>query len=392
MTGPVAVICARAPPQISGTGTVMYELLRHFPKESLVLFSRVQRRHISRDDRVLPVRTFEVGRLSSLVYATAYRLALLPLLVLELARKLRKLPERPNKLLVVFPDLDFLLAGIFLSKLLSIPLFVYLHDCIVETATQVLDKTASKAAERLVFALARKVYSISVPMEQFYARRGLRTEVLPHGVDASSARPADGDRPCAGKPRVGFAGVIYETNASAIKDMVDAKVLSGGAFEFLVATSQQSLGVLDRLGVRSSIDMVATFPSHAAVLDFLSSCDVLFVPMGFESPSYKDLLTIFPTKVTDYWLAQRPIIVYGPREYAFVPLAEKDGYAKVVSERRPEKLAEAVLEVCASPALRRNLVEHARRMIEKHDSRQIAQRLMRDLGLLSSPGEEARAW
>lgn len=382
MTGPVVVICARGPPQISGTATVMYELLRHFPKESVVLFTRAQNKEISRDDRVLDVRAFAVGRPSSLVYATAFRLMLLPLLVLDIARRLRRLPQQPSSVLVVHPDLDFLLAGIFLSRLLSTPLYVYLHDCIIETATQVLDKTASKMAQRYVFRIAEKVYSMSVPMENYYRERGLKTEALPHGVDVSLARLSE-DRPCSGKPKAGFAGAVYETNASAVKDFVDAKKMSGDAFELHLATSQHSIPLLKRMDILDSIDSVTTIPSYAAMLNFLSSCDVLFVPMSFESPNYKDLLTIFPTKVTDYWLVQRPIIVYGPREYAFVPLAEKDGYAKIVSERSPEKLAEAIKDICASQALRQSLVHESRKMVQRHDSRQLAQRLMADLGISS---------
>jgi len=380
MTGPVVVICARAPPQIGGTGTVMYELLRHFPKESVVLISRAQRKGISKDDRVLNVRTFEIGKVSSFVYVAVYRLVLLPLLVLEMARSLKRVPTKPGSVLVVHPDLDFLLAGIFVSKLMSLPLFVYLHDCIVENATRAFEKTAASIAQRFVFGHAKKVYAMSVPMERYYRDRNLKTEALPHGVDASLIRQVE-QRRCQGKPKVGIAGVVYETNGSAIKDLVEAKKASGDSFQICLATSRQSLSFLRRLGIADALDEVHTFPSHSATLDFLSSCDILFVPMSFESPVYKDLLTIFPTKVTDYWLAQRPILVYGPKEYAFVSLAERDGYAKVVSSRGSEGLVRAVEESCGDIAQRVALVRGSRKMIEQHDGTVLAHRLMADLGI-----------
>ena len=379
-SGRTVVICARGPPQISGTGTVMYELLRRFPKDSAVLFTRAQPKEISRDDRVLDVPTFAVGGIGSMVYATAFRLVLLPFLVLSILMRLRTLDRKPRNVLAVHPDLDFLLASIFVSRMLDVPIFVYLHDCIVETATQVFDKTPARIAQKLVFSRAAKVYSMSVPMERYYSERGLRTEALPHGVDPTLLR-RPGLAPCSDRPKVGFAGAVYETNKSALADLVEAKKVSGGRFELLLATSRQSVPVLERIGLSESVDRVTTLPTHGEVLDFLSSCDVLFVPMSFESPNYNDLLTIFPTKVTDYWLAQKPILVYGPKEYAFVPLAEKDGYARVVTERGGAALAKAIDEICKSPELRASLVSASREMIGKHDGDALARRLMADLGI-----------
>ena len=385
---PTLVICARAPPQIGGTGTVMYELLRHFPEGSFVLFMRAQPKNISRDDRVLPVRTFEVGRAGSMVYATVFRMLLLPLLVLSIVRRVKSIGRPPRNILAVHPDLDFLLASLFLSKLLRVPIFVYLHDCIVETATQVFDKTPARIAQKLVFRNASKVYAMSAPMEKYYRDRGLRAEALPHGVDASLMR-APSPCPCSAKPRIGFAGAVYETNGSAIVDLVDAKRAMGGGIELLLATSSQSIPYLKRLGVFGALDKVSTLGTRSEMLDFLASCDILFVPMSFESPNYKDLLTIFPTKVTDYWLAQRPVLVYGPREYAFVRLAEADGYAKVVTERGGEGIAKAIRELCSSPKLRESLVAESRKMIRLHDASALARRLMTDLGIQSEDGGRA---
>jgi len=358
----------------------MYELLREFPKGSVVLVERAQRAGISRDDRVLDVPTFEVGKVTSQVYVTAFRFLLLPLVIISMLLKLKSLGRKPRNILAVHPDLDFLLASLFLARLLDVPIFVYLHDCIVEAATLAFDKFPSRIAQRLVFTRAVKVYSMSEPMERFFAQRGLKTEALPHGVDAKLMRhPVQ--KPCTPVPKVGFTGAVYGMNGSAVKDLVLAKELAGGKLELLFATSQQSLPYMDEIGVRERIDKVVTIPTREKVLDFLSECDILFVPMGFESPYYKDLLTVFPTKVTDYWLAQKPIIVYGPKEYAFLGLAETDGSAKIVSERGPEKLLAAIQEICRSPVLRQKLVVESRNMIKRHDNVALARRLMADLGI-----------
>jgi glycosyltransferase involved in cell wall biosynthesis len=181
---------------------------------------------------------------------------------------------------------------------------------------------------------------------------------------------------------VGFAGLVYETNASAVVDLVEAKRFLKGGIEIHIATPERSKEFLGRLGVLGDIDRVATFPSQAELLDFLSGCDMLYVPMSFEPSMYRgDLLTIFPTKVTDYWLAGRPVLVYGPEEYAFVAKARDEGYAMVVSQKGPEHLAAAISELCSSKSLRAAIAEKVRGKISEHDSGAIASRLMKDLGV-----------
>ena len=260
---------------------------------------------------------------------------------------------------------------------------MYLHDCIVESRTQKMDKPFAMIAEKLTFHLSSKVYSLSDPMARFYSGFGYMTEILPHGVDASLMRIPRNES-CRVPARIGFAGAVYETNGSAIQELVAAKAFLDDGVEIHFATTPMSMHYMRKLGVLDGLDHVVTLGTHSEVLDFLSSCDILFLPMSFESPFEKDLLTIFPTKVTDYWLAQRPILVYGPRKYAFVTLAKECGYAKVVSERGPEDIANAITELCNAPEQRERLVEASRRMIPVHDSARIADRLKTDLGIVRS--------
>jgi glycosyltransferase involved in cell wall biosynthesis len=243
-----------------------------------------------------------------------------------------------------------------------------------------LDKAVAKIAEWLTFSLASKVYSLSAPMEMFYSKLGFKTEILPHGVNASLMRSPI-DEPCHAFPRIGFAGGVYGTNGSAIEEMVATKGLLSEGIEIFFATSLMSMRYMRKLGVLDDLDRVVTLGIHSELLDFLSSCDILFLPMSFESPFEMDLLTAFPTKVTDYWLAQRPIIVYGPRKYAFVTLADESGYAKVVSKRGPENIVNAIKEICSSPGQRKSLVAASRRMVLAHDSTKIADKLKADLGI-----------
>jgi glycosyltransferase involved in cell wall biosynthesis len=376
------VTVARAPPQIGGTPTVMYELLRHFPKGSVVLVTKHQGGRTSADDRVLDVPTVTVARAGAFVYPTLFQLLLMPLTFVEMLLAARR--ARPGSILAVFPSLDFLLCSLVLGRLTNAPVFVYLHDCVVETAGTV-ERRLARIAEEWAFSKASKVYSMSGPMKAFYEAKGLRTEVLPHGLDPSLERhPVPGRR--TGALRIGFSGGIYENNLQALSDLIETKERSPGVFEVHVTAPAQSIELLRSRGLLGRLDSASTLPTQDDVLDFLAGCDLLFIPMSFESKVREDLLTIFPTKVTDYWLAGRPIMVYGPREYAFVPLAERDGYAVVVSERSPERLAEAIKALAGSPETAERLAAASRDMVRRHDGSMVAKRLMEDLGLPGTKG------
>jgi glycosyltransferase involved in cell wall biosynthesis len=379
------VVSYYAPPEIGGASAVMYELLRHFPSDSLTLLKAAAKPDSPRGDRRIDIRTLTLKSSLWLTRLEMPSFLLIPFTIFRVASYFKRMGTRPRNILAVFPSLEFLLISLFLSKFLSIPLYVYLHDCIVETARGHPRKELAKVAEIWTFRSATKVYALSGAMKGFYERKGLGSKIglLPHGVDSKLLREFE-NRPCTNPVRVGFAGMVYETNDSAFKDLVEAKRISNGRLEIHLATSRDSRAWLVRIGVADSIDSISTIEIHEKLVSFLSNCDVLFLPLNFESPFYYDLLTVFPTKVTDYWLAQRPILVYGPREYAFVAEASDDGYAKVVHRRGGKNILDAVDEICASPSMREALVKSSRRMIDLHDSKEFVKTLMMDLGILSS--------
>lgn len=361
---------------------MMYELLRHFPHDSVVLVSKVQSTRHSEDDRRLDVEHHQVGRLSSLAYHSLFQLVTMPLTLLSTISIIHRMKEKPSSVLAVFPSLDFLAVSLVVSRLIRVPVSVYLHDCVLETAANPIERALARMVERWSFSHARKVYSMSEPMKDYLRTRSMETEVLPHGVDVSLMRePArSSDDPT--KVKLGFAGMVYETNLGAMRDFVEAKNRSSGKIELHVRCPRQSLDLMRAAGVLDMFDSAATLAGREDVIDFLAGCDVLVVPMSFESKVKKDLLTIFPTKVTDYWLAQRPIIVYGPDEYAFVTKAARDGYAIAVTERGPDAILSVLEGLRNSPAQARTLVRAAEEMVHLHDGKVVAKHLMSDLGVL----------
>lgn len=375
------VVSEYAPPKIGGTSSVLYELVRHFPKGTAVLVTRQLSTDEATDDRVLHVPTIYVGESRALASRSWTRPIRLVRMTMAVVKHLKRSGRNPRNILAVFPSLDFLMMSMALSRLMNVPLYTYLNDCLEEVAITRYDRLLSRFVARVIFSKSVKVYAMSELMEHYYEERGLQSEALPHGIDAALTRSPTRlqGTTCI---RIGFAGEVYQTNDRAIRDLAGVKRVLQDRVELHFAISRKSVEWLAELGVIDSIDSISIYSTYDELLSFLSTCDILFVPMNFESAYSEDLKTIFPTKVTDYWLAQRPILVYGPEEYAFVVEAAEDGYAISVTEEGVDGLTAAVIKIADSPDLREQLVSASMKMIEEHDSARVSRRLMADLGIV----------
>jgi hypothetical protein len=371
------VTSAYAPPVIGGTPSVMYECLRHFPSGSFVLVT-VDMPVASKDTRVLFAKTLLLPEDSRI---RALRFIWLPLVlakrILLTLLFLRNQSVRPRNILAVYPSLDFIMMSLILSKLLDLPLFVYFHDCLVETMSHE-QRFFGRFVERAVFRESKKVYALSEPMRAFYVRKGYSMDVLPHGLDPGLVRnPSSSNR--SGTFSIGFAGAVYATNDKGILDLLSAKKLARDKPTIRIATTKSSMDYLSSLGAVKDVDVMTTLRTHDELIDFLAGCDVLFLPMNFESVYHDDLTTIFPTKVTDYWLAQRPVLAYGPDEYAFIRYASEQGFALTVTKKGPENIVRALEELRASPALISSLTACSKKMISIHDGAEVSSKLWADL-------------
>lgn len=375
------VVMEHAPPRIGGTPAVMHEILREIPLDSYVIVTKVEDASASRDDRSLDAVVVEIHLPRALDFFVGFRFLVICPLLIRLAKKIQKKTGRDLQLLAVFPSLDFLLSSMIASRILNARVFTYLHDCITETSIHGLDPLPARIAERLVFRISAEVFALSEAMRLYYSRKHLTvTSVLPHPVDASLLvhAPAHNIRD---KPIVGFAGMLYQTNDTAFNDLLLAKDKSNDGFEIRVATSKETIAYLNRTGKSAMINQLVTLDTHAELIEFLSECDMLFLPLNFESILEKDLLTIFPTKVTDYWLAQRPIIVYGPEKYSFVREAKAEGYGYIVSNRDVDGILRGISDLNNSSDLRSSLVLESLRLVKEHDGKEISHRLAESLGL-----------
>jgi glycosyltransferase involved in cell wall biosynthesis len=88
-----------------------------------------------------------------------------------------------------------------------------------------------------------------------------------------------------------------------------------------------------------------------------------------------EVRTVFSTKLLEYLLSGRPIVVFAPGDSYHAESARKHGWGYVVTEDSPAALAAAIMQVTTDEHLAAELVRSALQEAHSRHARQHAQRL-----------------
>ena len=107
------------------------------------------------------------------------------------------------------------------------------------------------------------------------------------------------------------------------------------------------------------------FLKGQAYRDALSHSDALLVIMGFDAEARLIESTSFKSKIVDYLLAERPLIVWGPCYSTAVRHARSEGFALVVDSSDPSHVLQALEKLAHNPTLCQQLVDAGRQFRQR---------------------------
>jgi glycosyltransferase involved in cell wall biosynthesis len=171
--------------------------------------------------------------------------------------------------------------------------------------------------------------------------------------------------------RIAYIGTILSNNQrDSLLDVaraVDALNHAGEKVEFHVYSAwsdRYRKPLEENRGVHAHppLDDASTFKN-------LVAADLLLIPVNFDQRSQRYIRYSMPAKVPFYMVSGTPILVYGPEGVASVDYARRDGWAMVVSERKPEALRSALRNLMRNEELREKLARTAQAVVQKnHDA------------------------
>jgi len=383
--GPL-LICSRPfPPKIGGSSILSRNLWGVWPAKDLVVLSQMYPDENVDPKLVLP----EV----QIIYAPTWwsrhpRLISLcaPLLAWHIRREIIRVARqcRPRALWVNWPPSQYLLGAWLASKALKLPLYVHMHDMwstAVTSPRSMMDPLVSRLLQGRILRDARRVFAITEEAaEHFRAKFGVDSYVLKHSLPDSDLPVEQGlaNRETV-SPVVHFAGYIFAVmNFDAVLNLVKALDLCQSAITLDGYTFNPE--EIKAMGIQGSRVSLRT-ASKMEVMSAQRKSAILFLPLAFQSSHPDEIRTVFPTKLLEYFVSGRPILVHAPADSWASRSARKYGWGEVVDQPDPQLLAQAIDALLKDEPRQQALVaaayEEARRRLSSNVARELRQELVR---------------
>lgn len=279
--------------------------------------------------------------------------------------------------LAAFPREDFFVAAFVAARRLRLPFYAHMHDLWQENMPDGQAARFAATWEPVILQQATRVLCMTEAMQRHYEKKyGIQTDLLPHSISEQDylRAPRDILPPRMAKPTILFVGAVSPAmNLDALRVLAAASELLPPEYELLYCTATD-LAALQRLGIHSS-RLRAMYVSRAEVQRLQSEAHVLVAPLSHKDCSLDEVRTVFSTKLLEYLIAGRPIVVFAPAGSYHAESAQKHGWGYVVTEDSPAALATALVKVVTDEPLAAELVRRAIQEAHSRDARHHADRL-----------------
>jgi glycosyltransferase involved in cell wall biosynthesis len=379
--GPMLTVVSRSfPPQVSGSAILMANLLSSYAGDLHAVAGYSQS---SRSDSAFlpPCPTSYLARQRILPRVYDGLLRRFPDVVCRsirtsIQRTLAKL--NTHVVLAAFPFDDFLVATFMAARRLHLPFYAYMHDLWIENKSAGrAEAEFAKRWEPVILKRGTRVLCITEAMQKHYETKyNIKTYLMPHSIAEEDflQAPVEIRPPGLPKPTILFAGgVSSEMNVDSLRVLARASELLPKDYELLFC-SHSDLRTLSRLGIRSS-RLQIRYVSRLEVQRLQSNAHVLIAPLSHENCSKDEVRTVFSTKLLEYLVAGRPILVFAPEDSYQAESARRKGWGYVVTDNSPAALAAAIEKVIKDESLAASLVRGALKEARSRNAKRYAGQL-----------------
>jgi glycosyltransferase involved in cell wall biosynthesis len=105
-----------------------------------------------------------------------------------------------------------------------------------------------------------------------------------------------------------------------------------------------------------------------AITEIQRDADILLLPLAFDAPTPEIIRSAATTKLSEYLVSGRPLLVHAPRDSYVASIARDHGFAEVVDEPSEDALGDAIYRLIHEPARRARIVAAAREYALHHYS------------------------
>lgn len=364
------VITKTFPPSVGGSHTVMRNLFRFINPEDYIIL---------RDgmgvggDKEFDYLGQDVNYPSCLAcFRKIYPLDifLIPIIVHKLLKIKRKYGI--EKCLIVYPDPFFVVAGYIFARMVGIEYFLYFHDIWTEDEIRITDivkKMLGKIFEKGIIKNSAAFFVLTTAMREFYQKKhGVDSIILPHGVDLNTLNKNPKPLSKDSTTEIVYSGVIFESEYAfkfieAIKNRKD--------IEFTI-TSPQSPAYFKKIGIEGDNIKIVFFKNKKDIINLQRKADILYLSQSCDLGFEFRMKTAIPTKLFDYLVNLKPILVHSPKESYLYQFCQENKLGYPLASLKKNDILKAIKEIKEEKF--KIDYEHISKFLNDYDRRKLAQR------------------
>jgi glycosyltransferase involved in cell wall biosynthesis len=283
---------------------------------------------------------------------------------------------KPDMVYSNCPNIDYFICGYKAAKALNIPLMVHMHDLWEENAKPetYLLKMAEKWESIILKDASIVLCMTEVQQQHYWNKYGIKTELIPHCIKDSDLENLDLTYRRTQKRNIIFTGAISPVmNMDAMIQFAKASHILNNNLKVNICTGSSVESVFTLGFNRDNTDV--QWLTRNEVKDLQNNSAILFAPLSFKNGGMEEVKTVFSTKLLEYLLSGRPILIFAPPFSHHAISAKQNGWAYVVDEDDPGKIVKAVERLLEDESLCRSIVIKAFEEAQRRKSSIYAEKL-----------------
>ncbi len=380
------IISSYAPPAISGSPLMMFNILKHFPSQSFCILTShfgINNKAI-KDGNWLNAKYFYFDSFTNITtphkeetffqqcksfvkknlllrfLARIFFLFYLPITIVKRGRKIIK--EEHIDFLLGYSDYGPALFATYLLHLFTKkPFSIYLYDLYYKNNFPFLYGVLAYFLEKNLFMHAQRIFVMSETLQRYYQDKYGRDVIVIHNsIDLPNIELGnDIKERCSNVVKIVFTGTIYWPQAESIKNLIMAiEQIEEFNVQLWLYTPHTS-EILHEQGIFEGEHVVFSHGSPVEMVRVQKDADILFVPLSFNTKFPLLIDTSSPGKFSEYLISGVPILVHAPHSSYIAEYAKLNNCALVVDEENIKILKSSILSLVTDRKIVKILTKNA---------------------------------
>jgi glycosyltransferase involved in cell wall biosynthesis len=375
----ILIVAQSFPPAVGGSSIILNNIFSDYKGEMMAIAGHPN--FIQRDiNFIAPCKTVYFSPLKLKILERYYEPLLKHLhFLLKLYIKYWAKKFKPNVIFSHCPDIDFFICAFQVAEELNIPFYAHMHDLWEENhSPDSYNGYMAKIWEKRILIGAEKVFCMTEIQQEFYKKKYNRNaHLLIHSITESVLKNVQKQiRPVSNNiPKILFTGNVSPVlNLDSLKVFSNAVRLMPSTCEVTLCTSLTKSRLLE-LGIQAE-DFIVKWVSRDEAQNLQKTTDILFAPLSFKNGGIDEVMTVYSTKLLEYLISGRPILIFAPINSFHWVSAQKYGWAHIVDVDTEEALRNGILELINDKELQNEVVANAFKEAERRRSSIQAENLL----------------